>query len=152
MLFPVPGLLSGRVAPGDSVSPAPDEGEAGALFFSFLIEAPLFLPKPVAPHPTVACELLIPGVQFIHVSIHRALSSIPYSWKAFTKSLLNRISYVKKQKQKQTCPLSLNPAALKVSWKMSHGRRRAKNPFALKGQSKLPVDSLQGLWLPQLQG
>lgn len=80
--------------PGDSVCPLLIKAEAGALFFAFLIEAPLFLPKPVAPRPTVSCELLTPGIQFIHISIRRVLSSAPYSWKAFTKSLLKWISYI----------------------------------------------------------
>ena len=126
-LFTIPCLLSGRATPGDSVCPLLIKAEAGALFFTFLIEAPLFLPKPMAPRPTVSCELLTPGIQFIHISIRRVLSSVPYSWKALTKSLLKCISYIKKKKK--SCPLSLNPAALKVSWK---GRRRAKNPFSLK--------------------
>lgn len=94
MLFPVLGLLSGEWRLETQSPLLLMKAEAGALF-SFLIEAPLFLPKPVAPRPTIACELLIPGVQFIHVFIHRVLSSIPYSRKAFTKSLLNQISYIK---------------------------------------------------------
>ena len=52
----------------------------------------------MAPRPTVSCELLTPGIQFIHISIRRVLSSVPYSWKALTKSLLKCISYIKKKK------------------------------------------------------
>ena len=53
----------------------------------------------MAPRPTVSCELLTPGIQFIHISIRRVLSSVPYSWKALTKSLLKCISYIKKKKK-----------------------------------------------------
>ena len=138
--------------PGDSACPAPGIVWGWGLIFLISDMRHCFSCWGPSFSVPVFCELLPPGIQFIHVSIHGVLSSIPCSWKAFTKSLLNWISYIKKK----ILSSKLEPGTCEREyWKTSHGRRRAKNTFSLKCWRKLPMDSrkdsLQGLWLPQAE-